>query len=204
MNPVYTGVGIRCFKLLDLSLITKELKQSVTISNLNSRRLARVISRDRLKRLSDSLYTSKIRYGIQLFGKVRLSESDPTDGLMECLQIAQNRFARFMHGSTLTDRINNQIIYQEVDILSVNQLNAQTKLLEVWKASQDPKYSTQWEKRSDHQKRSGLKTSNKPELITNGKSRIQENTFYNDAAHLWNAVSKSIEDCKTVSAAKSR
>ena len=135
MNPVYTGVGIRCFKLLDLSLITKELKQSVTISNLNSRlfmlrRLARVISRDRLKRLSDSLYTSKIRYGIQLFGKVRLSESDPTDGLMECLQIAQNRFARFMHGSTLTDRINNQIIYQEVDILSVNQLNAQTKLLE--------------------------------------------------------------------------
>ena len=98
--------------------------------------------------------------------------------------------------------IYNQIIYQEVDILSVNQLNAQTKLLEVWKASQDPKYPTQWEKRRDHQKRSGLKTSNKPELITNGKSRIQENTFYNDAAHLWNVASKSIKDCKTVSAAK--
>ena len=84
----------------------------------------------------------------------------------------------------------------------MNQLNAQIKLLEVWKASQDPKYPTQWDKRRDHQKRTGLKTSNKPELITSGKTRIQENTFFNDAAHLWNTAPKSIKDCKTVSAAK--
>ena len=178
-----------------------------TISSLNSRlfmlrRLARVISKDRLKKIADSLYTSKLRYGIQLFGKVRLSASDSTEGLLESLQIAQNRFARFMHGSKLIDRINNHTIYNEINVLSVNQLNAQTKLLEVWKALQDPKYPTQWERRSDVQKRSGLKTSNKPELITNGNSRIQENTFYNDAAQLWNAAPKSIKNCKTAFSAK--
>ena len=42
-----------------------------TISNLNSRlyllrRLSRVISMDRMQRISDSLYTSKIRYGVQV------------------------------------------------------------------------------------------------------------------------------------------
>ena len=72
----------------------------------------------------------------------------------------------------------------------------------IWKALQDPKYPTQWERRSDVQKRSGLKTSNKPELITNGNSRIQENTFYNDAAQLWNAAPKSIKNCKTAFSAK--
>ena len=151
-----------------------------------------------LPRIADSLYTSKIRYGIQLFGKVRQIKSDPTDGLLEGLQIGQNRLARFLHGSTLSDRINNHKIYKEVNILSVNQLNAQTKLLEVWKASQDPKYPTQWERRSEIQKRSGLKSSNKPDLITNGTSRTQTNTFYNDAANLWNAAPKKIKECNTV------
>ena len=81
-----------------------------TISNLNSRlyllrRLQMVISKDRLRRIGDSLYTSKIRYGVQLYGKVRLNENDPTDTLLDSLQIAQNKYARFIHGSNLMDRI---------------------------------------------------------------------------------------------------
>ena len=45
------------------------------ISSLNSRlfiikRLSNTIAKDRLKRVADSLYLSKIRYGIQLCGKV--------------------------------------------------------------------------------------------------------------------------------------
>ena len=74
-----------------------------TVSSLNSRlyllrRLARAISNDRMKRINDSLYTSKIRYGIQLFGKVRLDEQDPTDTLLESLQITQNNLTHKFHG----------------------------------------------------------------------------------------------------------
>ena len=105
-----------------------------TISSLNSRlyllkRLGRVISKDRLKRITDSLYTSKIRFGIQLYGKVRLSNNDPTESLLESLQLTQNKFARFMHGSSVADRINTETIYSETKLLSVNQINAQTKLV---------------------------------------------------------------------------
>ena len=58
------------------------------ISNLNFRlyllrRLARAISKDRLRKIADSLYTSKIQYGLQLFGKVRLSENDSTESLLK-------------------------------------------------------------------------------------------------------------------------
>ena len=147
-------------KLLGINLDTNQKWSSQikgiggTISSLKSRlyllkRLARVICKEKLKKVADSLYTSTIRYGIQLFGKVRLNKSDPTDSLLESLQVTQNCFARFMHGTKLTDHINTAKIFGELNILSVNQINAQTKLLEVWKSQNVPNYPTKWEKRVD-------------------------------------------------------
>ena len=89
-----------------------------TISNLNSRlyllrRLSRLISKDRLRKIGDSLFTSKIRYGVQLFGKVRMNDQDQTDALLDSLQVTQNKFARFMHGSSLMDHISTRDIFSE-------------------------------------------------------------------------------------------
>ena len=133
----------------------------VSISSLNSRlyllrRLARAISSDRLRRIADSLYTSKIRYGLQLYGKVRLLNNDPTETLLESLQITQNKFARFIHGSTLLDRINITIIYKEIQLLSVNQIMAQIKLTELWKSINLKDYPTQWMSRAESMKKEGL------------------------------------------------
>ena len=43
---------------------------------------------------------------------------------------------------------------------------------------------------------------NKPDLIIKGKSKTQEQTFYNDAARVWNAAPNNIKDCKTIVAVK--
>ena len=169
-----------------------------TISNLNSRlylirRLSRVISQDRMRRISDSLYTSKIRYGVQLFGKVRLNEQDPTESLLKSLQTTQNKFARFVHRSSLMDHINNKLIFKETGLLSVNQINAQIKLTEVWKSINVNSYPIQWSKRNDVIKRPGLKDSNKPDLVITGYSIIQSQTFFNDAARVWNSAPDDIK-----------
>ena len=55
--------------------------QGGIVASLNSRlflirRLSNYISKTRLKRVADSLYTSKIRYGIQLMGVVNLLSKD--------------------------------------------------------------------------------------------------------------------------------
>ena len=90
--------SLTCMDIMDSNQKWKTQIQGSggTISNLNSRlylirRLSRVISQDRMRRISDSLYTSKIRYGVQLFGKVRLNEQDPTESLLESLQTTQNK-----------------------------------------------------------------------------------------------------------------
>ena len=177
------------------------------ISNLNSRlyllrRLACSISRDRLKRIADSLYTSKVRYGLQLLGKVRLSNSDPSDTLLDALQIAQNKFARFLHGSTLLDRISTKTIFKETNLSSINQLNAQIKLLEVWKSQNITSYPTKWKTRIEELKREGLKSINKPELIITGRTNIQSMTFINDAAKVWNNAPSVIKECTSMSSVK--
>ena len=78
------------------------------ISNLNSRlyllrRLARSISSERFRRIADSLYVSKIRYGAQLYGKVRLIDNDPTETLLDSLQITMNKFARYYNRYNLLE-----------------------------------------------------------------------------------------------------
>ena len=106
------------------------------IPSLNSRlfiikRLSNYICKERLKRVADSLYMSKLRYGVQLCGKVRLSEDEPKNLLLSSLQITQNKFARFLNGTKMADRVHTSQVFSDVNILSVNQMNAQIKLIEV-------------------------------------------------------------------------
>ena len=100
------------------------------------------------------------------------------------------------------DRIETKTIFKETNLLSINQINAQIKLLEVWKSLNINAYPIQWPKRSELMKRKGLKSSNKPEIVIKGHSKIQSQTFINDAALLWNNAPNIIKDCKTLSAAK--
>ena len=135
-------------------------------------------------------------------GKVRTSDLDPTDSLLDCLQITQNKFARFLHGSTLMDRINTNVIFNDIKILSVNQMNAQIKLLEVWKSIYVNSYPLKWVTREDSIIKQGLKFTNKPDLVVNGHSKPQMQSFFNDAAVLWNLAPKQIKECKSIGTVK--
>ena len=83
------------------------------------------------------LYTSKLRYSLQLLGKVRTIDEDSANGLLANLQVTQNKLVRFLNGSTLLDKVCNKEIYKNVNSISVNQLNCQIKLKEVWKSNND-------------------------------------------------------------------
>ena len=61
------------------------------LSSLNQRlffirRLKNHVGLQALLKISDSLFTSKIRYGLQLLGSVRWLDSDPTNQDLQALQ----------------------------------------------------------------------------------------------------------------------
>ena len=65
-------------------------------------------------------------------------------------------------------------------MLSVNQIMAQIKLVEVWKSINIKDYPIQWRRRSDFMQKVGLKAANKPDLVITGMSAIQDSTFINE------------------------
>jgi hypothetical protein len=58
------------------------------------RRIAGKISYKELRKVADSLWSSKMRYGLQTYQEVRASEEKPKSTIMSMLQKAQNRMLR--------------------------------------------------------------------------------------------------------------
>ena len=53
---------------------------------------------------------------------------------MKAIQTVQTKMARFLIGKTLKDKIKSKVLLANIKMLSVNQLNAKIKILEVWKS----------------------------------------------------------------------
>ena len=80
-----------------------------------------------------SLWISKLRYGLQLCTKVTILSDDKKSGSMKELQLTQNRLLRLLNGSKIKDKVSVHSMLKKFNLLSVNQLSAQIKLVEVWK-----------------------------------------------------------------------
>ena len=65
-----------------------------------------------LSKMVDGLFTSKINYGLQLYGKVRTEISDPTNGDPKAIQKVQNKMARFLNSKTLKDKIPTKVLLE--------------------------------------------------------------------------------------------
>ena len=98
------------------------------------RRLRSQLNKQSLRKLAEAIFTSKIRYGLQLLGKVRVKINDPKQGDLDSIQKIQNKLIRMLNNVTLVDRQSTKSLLSNIDMLSVNQLNASIKLTEVWKA----------------------------------------------------------------------
>ena len=53
---------------------------------------------------------------------------------MKELQKTQNKLLRFLNKSRIVDKVNSKVILDNLNMCSVNQLSAQIKLTETWKA----------------------------------------------------------------------
>ena len=120
---------------------------------------------------------------------------------MNSLQLAQNRCARFLNGNRLNDRVSTKSTLNELKMLSVNQINAQIKLYEVWKSLQTPTYPTQWEIKKVNLNMK-TRSSNSMQLSEPGLSNVLCSTFISDAARLWNVAPDAIKNSPSVFQAK--
>ena len=89
----------------------------------------------------------------------------------------------------------------ELKMLSVNQINAQIKLNEVWKSLNNKTYPNKWEIKKDNSSMQ-TRSSNTMQLSEPGMTNVLRSTFMSDAACLWNKAPESIKTSKTLYQAK--
>ena len=103
------------------------------LSSLNQRlfmvkRISNHISKNKLRKVVDSLWTSKLRYGLQLCSEVRLTEEHPKSLYMTMAQRSQNKMLRILDGALVSDRKSTKALLDNQKMLAVNQIAAQIKL----------------------------------------------------------------------------
>ena len=110
-------------------------------------------------------------------GKVRNQDSDPTQGHMEDLQKAQNKLFCLLNNTRIKDKIKTKSIAEELKMLSVNQINAQVKLTEMWKSLNVENYPVKVEKQAavdDHRLARSIKRG---DLVLQGNSETNKAAF---------------------------
>ena len=152
------------------------------------RRISRIIPRNRLINIVHSLWLSKLRYGLQLCLKVRLTEEDKTSNAAKAIQKTQNRMMRAINRTKIKDRVSVKHMLEKFNLLSVNQMAAKIKLLEVWKMV--------------NTEGSPLRQKSNRVFDDNCRLKNSELSFHIDAARVWNAAPSEIRNATSLNIAK--
>ena len=168
------------------------------ISSLNQRlffirRLKNTIGQTALLKISHGLFLSKLRYGLQLLGCVRWSDSDPSNKELEDIQKCQNKLLRALNGSRISDQISNKSMLVKFKILSVNQMNAQIKLSEMWKSINIENYPLKTELLETQVDGMNTRSRNAGFLKEAKVTYRSQKTFSNDAIHIWNRAPVAVK-----------
>ena len=81
-------------------------------------------------------------------------------------------------------------------------MNAQIKITEAWKASQDADYPLKIEKVKNPVECVKTRSITNGDVIVSGKSELVQSTYLSDTCRAWNKVPNVIKECKTIWSAK--
>ena len=161
-------------------------------------RLRNHLSSKSITKMIDGIFMSKIRYGIHLMGKVRTSEVDPSCTDMDNIQKVQNKLARMITRTKLEDKVSTKSLLAQLNLMSVNQINAQIKIQEIWKAMHIEDYPLKLERQTVNELGATTRAGSSGKLIEFGRSVIAQKTCINDAIKLWNQAPKEVTQCNSL------
>ena len=177
------------------------------ISSLNKRlfvirKLKNHLNQTSIIRVAESIFTSKIRYGLQMLGKVRWKDSDRTIPELKEIQLVQNKMLRLLNNVKISDRKRSAVLAKNINALSVNQLNAQIKITEMWKAINEPNYPLKFKNKNTNDSAMISRSKIEGKLLMKHGSDNLKATFKNDGITVWNNTPENVKRCKSILTAK--
>ena len=121
---------------------------------------------------------------------------------MKDLQLSQNKMLRLLNGTRISDKISTLSLLLKFNMLSVNQINAQIKLSEIWKAVKDEDHPFNIVKRELGPNERAMRSISNEVLPTQSFSELSKQTFINDGIKAWNFAPLKIKSCNSYASAK--
>ena len=184
----------------------KSLRSALNQRLFIIRRVMTQIPANKILSIVYSLWVSKLRYGLQLCIKVLVNDEEKKSAALKSLQLTQNRMLRAINCSKIKDRISIQSMLTKFNLLSVNQLAAQIKLIEVWKSVNMESYAISLDPykplRPDQGAAHNLRHQTNRIFNDTSKFRISKLSFSVDAARLWNLAPDPVRLASTIGTAK--
>ena len=143
------------------------------------------------------IFVSKINGYFLVF-----STEDSISSEFKAIQLVQNNLLRTLNGSKVKDTVSIHSMLEKFNVLSVNQLNASVKLLEVWKALRVDNYPLTNKTQESKDGVTATRADRAGRPIEIGKSILSKNTCVSDAIHTWNKAPNKVTDCESLYRAK--
>ena len=153
-------------------------------------------------RVSKELQIASTTPNSDICCKVRTGETDVVQGFMNELQKSQNKLFRFLNNTRISDKINTKTIAADLKMLSANQINAQVKLTEMWKASNVVNYPIKLDKKDPLMDNHVTRSTARGDILLQGKSELCNSSFIFDASKIWNSAPFSIKNSNSIYQAK--
>ena len=187
--------------------VSNDLKWSHHLSVLESklnhrlftlRRIEQVVPRSLLKKVADGIFMSKLRYGLAIFWPVRMENSDPHPTAIHGIKVIFNRVLRILCGTVQEDKMSVEKMLNKLGWLSINQLAAEVRLIEVWKALHPGSSLTGLFEKVQGTTRAASQNRIKLEKYC----KLRESSFLYPSSKLWNRAPLNIVEAKTESQAR--
>ena len=133
---------------------------------------------------------------------MRWSATDTINPELKEIQLVQNKLLRLLNNVKISDKQRSTVLAKNLNVLSVNQLNAQINITEMWEAINDPKYPLKFKNSNTNDSAMISRSKIEGKLLIKHDSDNLKSTFKNNGIKVWNSAPDNVKNCKSLFTAK--
>ena len=151
-----------------------------------------------LSQVAEAIFTSKIRYGLSLYCRPRLSENDQSNGTLKQITKYQNDVMRIITGKKCRDKVSIKSLRKTTGTTSVNHLLCYHILMDMFNILKDTASATMKEMLTKKLGSSNITTrSTTQNKVTVPVNFGKKNDFAYYGTTLWNLLPEHIRNAET-------
>ena len=145
---------------------------------------------------------SLVRYGLPLYCPIRMDQEAPNHTSIHNIQVVFNDCLRLLTNNKREDHAKIDDMLNQLGWLSINQLSAETRLIEAWKIAHNQDYCLNDTVKKKKKNVYPTRSNNQVLFDTGNECSKSKNSFAGPTAKIWNKAPSEVKTASNLSQAK--